>query len=338
MEIMGMASKDTSWWVFTLPALVGSETFLDLYVIVSLLLAFVTAAILTWALSPSGYAWREGRYRVGRVPIPGLRGLPVLGSLITLSRGLAHRSLAAAAWGRSERRQLMAFSLGNTPVVVASDPITAREILTSPDFADRPLKQSARSLMFGRAIGFAPSGTYWRLLRRIAASHLFSPRRISAHEPGRELDCARMIRDIASEQVAAGHVSLRRHLQLAALNNIMGSVFGKRYDPSEDGVELDELTWMVREGFELLGAFNWSDHLPWLSYIYDPYSISDRCSKLVPRVRSFVRSIIEDHRGRIGLEKLSDVSDFVDVLLSLDGDEKLHEDDMVAVLWVGPCT
>ncbi|PKI41840.1 hypothetical protein CRG98_037764 [Punica granatum] len=227
----------------------------------------------------------------------------------------------------------MAFSLGFTPVVVASDPVTAREVLTSPHFADRPLKQSARALMFGRAIGFAPSGTYWRLLRRIAASHLFSPRRISAHEPGRRLDCAKMIRDISSEQATLGHVSLRRHLQLAALNNIMGSVFGKRYDPARDGAELDELTGMVREGFELLGAFNWSDYLPWLSYIYDPHRITERCSKLVPRVRNFVSSIIEEHRARGSEKKLSDGSDFVDVLLSLDGDEKLHEDDMIAVLW-----
>lgn len=331
-----MVLKDTSWWVFTLPALVGYDRLLDLYVVASLLLAFVSVGILAWALSPGGSAWREGRARVGRVAIPGVRGLPVLGSLLTLSGGLAHRSLAAAAWSKADRRQLMAFSLGQTPAVVASDPVTAREVLTSPHFADRPLKQSARSLMFGRAIGFAPSGTYWRLLRRISASHLFSPKRISAHEPGRQLDCTRMIQDIATEQVALGHVSLRKHLQLAALNNIMGSVFGKRYDPSLDGSEMNELTWMVREGFELLGAFNWSDHLPWLSYIYDPHRISERCSKLVPLVRSFVRAIVDEHRARMGSESLSDDSDFVDVLLSLGGDEKLHEDDMVAVLWVRP--
>ncbi|MCL7037306.1 hypothetical protein MKW94_010973, partial [Papaver nudicaule] len=59
----------------------------------------------------------------------------------------------------------MAFSLGSTPVVVASDPTIAREILSSASFADRPVKQSAKNLMFTRAIGFAPNGTYWRLLR-----------------------------------------------------------------------------------------------------------------------------------------------------------------------------
>ncbi|KAF8404491.1 hypothetical protein HHK36_009376 [Tetracentron sinense] len=55
--------------------------------------------------------------------------------------------------GGEPSKEHMAFSLGSTPVVVASDPHTAREILTSPNFADRPLKQSAKKLMFSRAIG-----------------------------------------------------------------------------------------------------------------------------------------------------------------------------------------
>ncbi|OMP02540.1 Cytochrome P450 [Corchorus olitorius] len=237
------------------------------------------------------------------------------------------------AWTRSNT-QLMAFSLGSTPVVISSDPHTAKEILTSPYFADRPIKQSAKSLMFSRAIGFAPNGTYWRLLRRIASSHLFAPKRIIAHEAGRQLDCTIMLRNIANEQKLHGVVSLRKHLQFAALNNIMGSVFGKRYDENEDSDELEELKGMVREGFELLGAFNWSDYLPWLSYFYDPFLINERCLKLVPRVRKLVKNIIEKHRQQSDQsKKLSDNGDFVDVLLSLDGEEKLQEDDMVAVLW-----
>ncbi|KAK9110596.1 hypothetical protein Sjap_018656 [Stephania japonica] len=250
-------------------------------------------------------------------------------------------------------RQLMALSVGSTPVVVASDPHTAREILTSPHFADRPIKRSARSLMFDRAMGFAPNGTYWRLLRRIGSSHLFAPRRILAHECGRQLDCAAMLRAVNRERVRdsrGGVVVLRNHVQVAALNNIMGSVFGKRYEfgfcdernnnnvISEEAMEAMELQEMVREGFELLGAFNWSDFIPWLSYFYDPLRVNERCEALVPRVRKLVKKIIDEHRQRRGLEKrsidqLNDDSDFVDVLLSLDGEEKLTEDDMVSVLW-----
>ncbi|KAF2284186.1 hypothetical protein GH714_019843 [Hevea brasiliensis] len=112
----------------------------------------------------------------------------------------------------------------------------------------------------------------------------------------------------------------------------MGSVFGKRYDPARDAEELEELRDMVNEGFDLLSAFNWCDYLPWLNYFYDPFRIHERCLKLVPRVRKLVAGIIEDHRLNKSRRKC-DSCDFVDVLLSLDGEEKLEEDDMVAVLW-----
>ncbi|KAE8704899.1 Cytochrome P450 78A1 [Hibiscus syriacus] len=329
-----LISKDdhTTWWVFTLPAIFGSENLLDIYVVFSLCMGFLSVALLTWTFSVGGIAWKNGRNHKGRLPIPGPRGLPIFGSLFTLSRGLAHRSLADMAWTRSNT-QLMAISLGSTPVVVASTPQTAREILNSPHFADRPIKQSAKSLMFSRAIGFAPNGTYWRILRRIASSHLFSAKRVMAQEAGRQLDCTTMLNDIANEQKIHGVVSLRKHLQFAALNNITGSVFGKRYDQEKDSEELEELRDMVREGFQLLGAFNWSDYFPWLSCFYDPFRINQRCLKLVPRVRKLVKGIIEQHQRFSELKSLSDNDDFVDVLLSLDGEEKLQEDDMVSVLW-----
>lgn len=331
-----LISKDTNWWIFTLPAFLGSKNLLDLSILLSLFIAFLTITLLTWAFSSGGLAWKNGRNKAGPIPIPGPRGLPVFGSLFTLSRGLAHRSLASIAWSYSAKAaatQLMAFSLGSTPVVVSSDPHISHQILTSPHFADRPIKQSAKSLMFSRAIGFAPNGAYWRQLRRIASSHLFSPRRISAHEPGRQSDCAAMVKNIATKQDKDGVVTLRKHLQAAALNNIMGSVFGKRYD-SDDCQEVKELKEMVAEGFELLGAFNWSDYLPWLSFFYDPFRIVERCEALVPRVRKLVRGIIQEHRVGAWRSGLGDHADFVHVLLSLDGDEKLNEDDMVAVLWV----
>ncbi|KAI3431923.1 uncharacterized protein J3R85_007800 [Psidium guajava] len=285
----------------------------------------------SWAFTPGGLAWKNGLNRRGKVLIPGPRGLPFFGSLFSLSYGLPHRSLARMA-ARQAATQLMAFSLGPTPAVVTSDPRIAREILTSPHFANRPLKQSVKSLMFGRAIGFAPDGAYWQLLRRIASAHLFMPKHIAAHEAGRQADCGFMIEAMETEQFLKGTVVLRKHLQNAALNNIMGTVFGKRYDMSSPSDEVDELRDIVKEGFELLGAFNWSDYLPWLSYVYDPFRIAVRCSALVPRVRKFVMKIIEEHRERQS-GNLSDGSDFVDVLLSLSSGEELSEDDAIAIMW-----
>ncbi|KAK1302708.1 Cytochrome P450 78A11 [Acorus calamus] len=334
---MGLGSSDNNWWVFTLPAFLGTETICDGFVLASLVIAVVSSVFLTWAFSNGGIAWKNGRNKLGSVPIPGPRGLPFFGSIFSLTGGLAHRTLDSMARAMSAT-SLMAFSVGSTPTVVSSEPSIAKEILTSPHFVDRPLKKSARELMFGRAIGFAPAGSYWRLLRRISSSHLFAPRRVTAHEPGRQADCDSLLGAVACEQSACGVVELRKHLQDAALNNMMGSVFGRRYDFSraDDAGSAEHLKEMVREGFELLGAFNWSDHLPWLGNLFDPQRVNERCARLVPRVREFVSGVIEEHRtkARAGEDSVvSDSADFVDVLLSLEGEEKLQDDDMIAILW-----
>ena len=51
----------------------------------------------------------------------------------------------------------------------------------------------------------------------------------------------------------------------------------------------------------------------------------------------FVGKIIQEHRARRangGVDDDEFLADFVDVLLDLEGEEKLSESDMIAVLWV----
>ncbi|GMQ00408.1 hypothetical protein CsSME_00047506 [Camellia sinensis var. sinensis] len=138
---------------------------------------------------------------------------------------LAHRKLAtmAASFGAT---RLMAFSLGSNPVIISSHPETAKEILCGSSFSDRPIKDSARSLMFERAIGFAPSGDYWRHLRRIAATYMFSPRRISGLEGLRRRLANEMAVGVWREMEERGVVEVRRVLQMGSLSNMSESVFG----------------------------------------------------------------------------------------------------------------
>ncbi|XP_002979636.2 cytochrome P450 78A4 [Selaginella moellendorffii] len=318
------------WWILTLPfcsrhlsAEANDHAWRFVAAVAIFVLAAVSAILASWFV-PGGNAW--GRTLKRKQTIPGPRGWPVLGVLTEMG-GQAHRKLAALA-EKHHAKELMAFSLGNTRMIITSKPEVARELLNSSEFADRPLKQSAQQLLFGRAIGFAPYGDYWRNLRRIASNYLFSPRQIAAHEPSRQAETSRMI-EAMSTFAADNHglVRVRDFLQRASLNNIMQTVFGRRFeDGSENAAQLSE---MVREGFELLGAFNWADHLPALKAV-DPQNILQRCAVLVPRVTSFVQNIIDEHRQ---LDNKAAGPDFVDVLLSLDGEDKLNDSDMIAVLW-----
>ncbi|BAT98144.1 cytochrome P450 78A3-like [Vigna umbellata] len=255
--------------------------------------------------------------------IPGPKGYPIIGS-INLMISLAHHRIFAAAKACNAIR-LMAFSLGDTRAIVTCHPDVAKEILTSSVFADRPIKESAYSLMFNRAIGFAPYGVYWRTLRRIAATHLFCPKQIKASELQRAEIAAQMTRSFWNRQ---GAFQLRQVLKKASLNNMMWSVFGQRYKLDEANSEMEELSQLVEQGYDLLGTLNWGDHLPFLKD-FDLQKIRFTCSKLVPKVNRFVGSIIADHQADITQTN----RDFVHVLLSLQGPDKLSHSDMIAVLW-----
>ncbi|GFZ16979.1 cytochrome P450, family 78, subfamily A, polypeptide 10 [Actinidia rufa] len=295
------------------------------------------AAVFGLWLAPGGLAWALSKARTGSQPwldIPGPSGLPILGLVFAFTGELTHRVLAELA-KTFKAVQLMAFSVGFTRFIISSQPDSAKEILSSSAFADRPVKESAYELLFHRAMGFAPYGDYWRNLRRISATHLFSPKRISGFGEFRRRIGLEMVSQIKDSMEQDGVVPVKGVFRLGSLNNVMMSVFGRSYDFSRsDGIELEDL---VSEGYELLGIFNWSDHFPVLGML-DLRGVRRRCRDLVERVNVFVGKIIEEHRVKRdenGGEVVGDESsgDFVDVLLGLENENKLCDSDMIAVLW-----
>ncbi|KAF8412077.1 hypothetical protein HHK36_000031 [Tetracentron sinense] len=321
-----METQIESFWVFALASKCRAFSSQNIVSSVFLMgLAWLAMCFLYWAY-PGGPAWGKYLWRKGPnpKPIPGPRGFPLFGSM-NLMASLAHHRLAAVAESFGAKR-LMAFSLGETRVIITCNPDVAKEILNSSVFADRPVKESAYGLMFNRAIGFAPYGVYWRTLRRIAATHLFCPKQINGSETQRFEIAAQMVSVIGGRE---GEIfCVRDTLKRASLHNMMCSVFGRKYVLGSSNNETDELSGLVEEGYELLGKLNWSDHLPLLAG-FDPQKIRFRCSKLVPKVNRFVNRIIAQHRAQTG----DKTRDFVDVLLTLQGPDKLSDPDMVAVLW-----
>ncbi|KAL0426162.1 UNVERIFIED_CONTAM: cytochrome [Sesamum radiatum] len=314
-------------WLFALASKCESLTHLNTLIFAFLiLLSCLILNLIFWA-HPGGPAWGARKWRSPTSPpIPGPNGLPIIGS-INLMTGLAHHKLAAAAQSCQAKR-LMAFSLGHTPALVTCNPDVAREILNSSTFADRPAKESAYNLMFNRSIGFAPYGVYWTTLRKIAAAHLFCPKQVKASEQQRLEIANQVVAVLASNKRT--DIRVRDVLKLASLNNMMCSVFGRKYDVSSVNSETEELKDLVDQGYDLLGELNWSDHLSFLAD-FDIQKIRLRCSRIVPRVNRFVGQIIAEHKAEtVGAEMNRD---FVDVLLSLQGADRLSDSDMIAVLW-----
>ncbi|BBM98523.1 cytochrome P450 family 78 subfamily A [Marchantia polymorpha subsp. ruderalis] len=303
------------------------------WVISMMAIAYIsTGAVLTGWYGKGGAAWTRARLQKLHIA-PGPRGIPIVGCA-TYMQGLAHRKLDNLA-KELKAEKLMAFSVGCTPVVVTSDPDVAAEMLRGQAFQERPLKQAAEMLLFDRAMGFAAPGPYWLRLRKIAATCLFCPRQIKANLPVRQFEASRMLHAIAAaagispEMDTNRPVRLRSYLQRAAVNNMTRIVFGKRYEFGANE-QAEKLEGMIRECFEALGAFNYADHFPGLRF-FEMFDVGKKFGNLVERVKAYVREIIEEHRSATTRD-FSDV-DMVDILLALEGEDKLSECDMIAVLW-----
>ncbi|KAG1370127.1 putative Cytochrome P450 78A5 [Cocos nucifera] len=184
---------------------------------------------------------------------------------------------------------------------------------------------SARLLMFERAIGFAPSGEYWRHLRRMAANNMFSPRRIASLERLRSRVADDMMDRVCKEMEETGMVVLRGVLQKGSLDSIVGSVFGR----SLGEVEGKELVEMVKEGYELIGKFNLEDYFS-LGGLLDFHGVGRRCKDLALRVKALMANIIKERRT---LGDFSKQDDFLSLLLALPKEESISDSDIIAVLW-----
>ncbi|XP_047332504.1 cytochrome P450 78A5-like [Impatiens glandulifera] len=304
-----------------------------------ILFASLFAAVSFLFLAPGGLAWALSKSRLGSQQgsaIPGPSGLPLLGLVFTFTGSLTHRALAKLSESL-KATQLMAFSIGFTRFIISSEPETAKEILSSSAFADRPVKESAYELLFHRAMGFAPFGEYWRNLRRISATYLFSPRRINAAGEFRAEAGLKMVNQVKNSMAVDGRVGIKSILHFGSLNNVMMTVFGKSYEFDQNRAESAQLESLVSEGYELLGIFNWSDHFPLLGWM-DLQGVRKRCKALVDRVNVFVGKIIDDHKMKRmnddgAVTDVESSGDFVDVLLDLENENKLSDSDMIAVLW-----
>ncbi|KAG8042794.1 hypothetical protein GUJ93_ZPchr0320g33494 [Zizania palustris] len=147
----------------------------------------VFAILLLLRLLPLKLAKSGGGGDGLRLP-PGPWRLPVVGSLHhMMGKRLAHRTMADLA--RRLDAPLMYLKLGEVPVVVASSPAAAREIMRTHDlaFAGRSLSPTARRMRpGGDGLVFSPYGPLWRQLRKIVVVELLSARRVRSFHGVRE--------------------------------------------------------------------------------------------------------------------------------------------------------
>lgn len=229
-----------------------------------------------------------------RLP-PGPRPLPILGNLLKIA-GIPHRSLASLA---KTYGPLMSLKLGSRIVVVVSSPEMAKRVLHHNDlvFSGRPVTNSARTFDHNEAsIAWLPAADQrWKSLRRVCATHLFSPQRVDASRDVRrekidQLKAYLMHRSSDRQPVDIGRAAF------ATVFNLMSRlVFSVDLVDISSAPSQEFFKDLVGEVTNLLGSPNVLDFLPWLAFL-DPQGTRSRSEAVVKR---FYRVIDEQIDRRL---------------------------------------
>ncbi|KAL6890296.1 hypothetical protein ACP4OV_009059 [Aristida adscensionis] len=240
---------------------------------------------------------------------PGPTPLPIVGNM-TMMNQLTHRGLAALA---EQYGGLLHLRLGRLHAFAVSSPEYAREVLQAQDltFANRPATAAVAYLTYGRAdMAFAHYGPFWRQMRKLCVTKLFSRRRAETWLAVRD-ELAALVRAVAAAAASAGAGAGAAVVNLGELvfdltkNITYRAAFGSR-----DGERQGEFMAILQEFNQLLGAFNVGDFLPWLSWL-DPKGINRRLRAARGALDRFIDKIIDEHieRGKSPRDADADLVD-----------------------------
>ncbi|CAL4889572.1 unnamed protein product [Urochloa decumbens] len=196
---------------------------------------------------------------------PGPWRLPVIGCLHHLLRNpLPHRAMADIA-RRLGDAPLIYLKLGEVPVVVASSPDAAREIMKTHDvtFATRPWTATIKVLMVdGEGLAFARYGALWRQLRKISILELLSARRVASFRGVREEEVSRLVSGVsaaatpAADDGEAAAVNVSERIAVLITDTAVRSMIGDRFERREEFLE------NLAEGIKITSGFNLGDLFP----------------------------------------------------------------------------
>ncbi|XP_076918872.1 cytochrome P450 81Q32-like [Bidens hawaiensis] len=264
---------------------------------------------------------------------PSPPSIPIIGHL-HLINGHAHRALQTLS---SKYGPVMALRFGSRPVLVITSPSAAEECFTKNDIilANRPLLLSGKYLDYDHStVGAAPYGQLWRDLRRIMTLELFSAARLKSYSSVREDEVRSLIKNLyldSSQDFTK--VEMRSRIQGLSFNIVMKMIADKRFygNEMEDFEEVSLFRDIIREAFEVSGASNPGDFIPFLRWI-DFQGYEKRLLKLQKKSDGFSQNLIDEIRTkRCGSSSMKGKdATFIDAMLSLQESEpEYYTDDII---------
>ncbi|KAF8705797.1 hypothetical protein HU200_031004 [Digitaria exilis] len=259
---------------------------------------------------------RAGNINNGVKLPPSPTQLPVIGSLHHLAGNpFVHRALADLA--RELDTPLMYLKLGEVPVVVATSPNAAHEIMRTHDvtFATRPWSSTMKILMAdGYGLGFAPYGDHWRQLRKISVLELLSARRVQSFRHVREEEAAGLVAAVAATP-AGEPANLSELVAETIADSTVRALIGDRFGRREEFLKT------IEEESKLTSGFNLADLFPssWLvSLLSDTARRSHAMHQKSMELMEHAIKQHEEARATMAASgKVAEEGDLVDVLLRI---------------------
>ncbi|XP_051132518.1 cytochrome P450 84A1-like [Andrographis paniculata] len=251
---------------------------------------------------------------------PGPKGFPIIGNMGMVNK-LTHRGLAelSKVYGG-----LLYLKIGNVHSIAVSTAEMAKEVLKVQDivFSNRPATIAIRYLTYDRAdMAFAHYGPFWRQMRKICVTKVFSRKRAESWASVRE-EIHALIKFIDSR--VSTPINLGEIVLGLTKNITYRAAFGS---VSRDGQ--DEFLKIMQEFSKLFGAFNIADFIPWLGWINGQAAFHRRLEKARTALDGFIDKIIDDHLQKrknkaCGAEE-EEEDDMVDELMEFYNEEDEDE-------------
>ncbi|XP_020174187.1 cytochrome P450 84A1-like [Aegilops tauschii subsp. strangulata] len=248
---------------------------------------------LSWLFVASVVIVLLQRRQRGKAPPlpPGPYALPVVGNMLMMDQ-LTHRGLLELA---KRYGGLLHLRLGKLHAIAVSTPEYAQEVLQAQDgaFSNRPATIASTYLTYNRAdMAFAHCGPFWRQMRKLCVTKLFSRRRAGTWLAVRD-ESAALVRAVAGR--SGESVNLGELILNLTKNVTFRAAFGTAGDG--DGGKQDEFIAIIKEFSQLFGAFSIGDFIPWLRWA-DTQGINVRLRAARAALDEFIDKIIDEHMKR----------------------------------------
>lgn len=229
--------------------------------------------------------------------------------------------------------------MGLSPTLIVSSRDAAEEIMKTHDliFSSRPSSYMVEKLLYGKDIGFAPYGEYWRQAKKMCLVELLSAKRVESFRTVREEEIMHLMEKISSSS-QLGPVNLSELLMDLTNDIICRVAFGKKYSQGGGEAGGSRFKGLIREFAELLGTFYVGDFIPSLAWIGRLSGLVGRAEKNSREWDDLLEEIIKDHEDGKRETVGGSAKDFVDVLLNVQKDSSfgvpLTKDHVKAIILV----